>query len=232
MQKFENVDLIDTLYKIMQANTKYYQSDFEYDKKAITAAAQSKQAEDKNMVWLSRLHGTHCYYEKDVYIKNTGANTTWKHWSEHKNETPLAYAIEITHSKQDKIYGNLYQLDYAKSVETVKKNEIKADDQILHYEHGDEIMDFGKWFSAGDHKDYGKYIGLDYIPNDKEKLKTILKKVRAERQKYPVGNIETHLCKLDREQNFSIKMQLADSKSKGDNIPTKKSKTKQNEMEV
>ena len=39
MQKFENVDLIDTLRQIMQAHTQYYKQDFKYDIDAIQKAA-------------------------------------------------------------------------------------------------------------------------------------------------------------------------------------------------
>ena len=41
MQKFENVDLIDTLRQIMQAHTQYYKQDFKYDIDAIQKAAMS-----------------------------------------------------------------------------------------------------------------------------------------------------------------------------------------------
>ncbi len=33
MNKFENVDLVDSLRRIMEANTVYYQSDFNFDEK-------------------------------------------------------------------------------------------------------------------------------------------------------------------------------------------------------
>ena len=71
MQKFENVDLIDTLRQIMQAHTQYYKQDFKYDIDAIQKAAMSDNAEDRNMLWLSRTHGTHCFFEKDVLTITT-----------------------------------------------------------------------------------------------------------------------------------------------------------------
>lgn len=217
MQRFENVDIIDTLKQIMQAHTQAHQRDFEYDIKAIRAAATSDKAEDKNMLWLSRIHGTHCFYESDVFIKNTPANTTWKYWDEEKSETPLAYALEITNEQFGKIYGNLYQLDYKKCVADVKKNEIKGESQILHYEDGDVVMDFGKWFSADEHKYYGRYIGLDFVPNDAERLKDTLKSVRSERSNYPVGNIETHIDELIKSAVANRIISMTD-KEKADHI--------------
>lgn len=196
MQKFENVDLIETLRQIMQIHTEYYTDDFDYDIKAIRQAAHSDRSEDKNLLWLSRTHGTHCFYEKDVFIKDTNANITWKHWIDNKSETPIAYAVKIAYMENGTVFGNLYQLDYEQSVSQVKANAVKADNQILHYEFGDELTDFGKYFSADDHKTYGKFVGLDYVPNDEELLKSNLRSIRNERNEYPTGNIESHIDDL------------------------------------
>ena len=47
MNKFENVDVLASLQQIMQQNTAAFQSDFDIDKKILTRAAKSKNAEDK-----------------------------------------------------------------------------------------------------------------------------------------------------------------------------------------
>ena len=193
MQQFKDVDILDTLQQIMMIHTEYHQSDFNEDIKAILTAANSDKLEDKNLLWLSRVHGTHCFYESDVFIKNTFANNAWKYFSEHKSENPIAYAIRITGTEKEKVFGDIYYLDYEQSVSQVKKNAVKADDQILHYEYGNVIMDFGEWFSADEHKVYGKYVGLDYIPNNEEQLKDVLRGVRKERKEYPVVDVESHI---------------------------------------
>ena len=41
MKKFEDVDVLDFLKKIMQQNTAYYQNDFDIDKRILLRAAQS-----------------------------------------------------------------------------------------------------------------------------------------------------------------------------------------------
>jgi len=46
MNKFENVDVLASLQQIMQQNTAAFQSDFDIDKKILTRAAKSKNAED------------------------------------------------------------------------------------------------------------------------------------------------------------------------------------------
>ena len=45
MNKFENVDVLASLQQIMQQNTAAFQNDI--DKKILTQAAKSKNAEDK-----------------------------------------------------------------------------------------------------------------------------------------------------------------------------------------
>lgn len=46
MNKFENVDVLASLQQIMQQNTAAFQNDFDIDKKILTQAAKSKNAED------------------------------------------------------------------------------------------------------------------------------------------------------------------------------------------
>ena len=51
MNKFENVDVLASLQQIMQQNTAAFQSDFDIDKKILTRAAKSKNAEDNLTIW-------------------------------------------------------------------------------------------------------------------------------------------------------------------------------------
>ena len=231
MLKFENVDVLDSLEKIMKTHTESYQSDFEYDKRIIREALQSNAVEDRNLLWLSRLHGTHCLYERDVFIKDTPANITWKFWSEQKDENPLTYAVAITGAADGKVIGNLYQIDFREHIAQVQKNAVKADNQVAHYENGDVIMDFGKWFSADDHKTYGKYVGLDYLPNEPDELDSVLRDMRKDRNRYQIGDIQKHIADLESmKKKPSIKRQLA--KSEGRATPTPPAKQKTNELEV
>ena len=71
MNKFENVDVLASLQQIMQQNTAAFQNDFDIDKKILTQAAKSKNAEDKVYLWFSRPNGTHCLRERDVFLRGT-----------------------------------------------------------------------------------------------------------------------------------------------------------------
>ena len=59
MNKFENVDVLASLQQIMQQNTAAFQNDFDIDKKILTQAAKSKNAEDKVYLWFSRPNAFH-----------------------------------------------------------------------------------------------------------------------------------------------------------------------------
>ena len=78
MQKFENVDILACLDAVMKQTTGFYQSDFEIDKKIIHKAAASPNREDRLLLWLSRPSGTHCFRERNVFLKDTRPYNTCK----------------------------------------------------------------------------------------------------------------------------------------------------------
>ena len=148
MQKFENVDILACLDAVMKQNTGFYQSDFEIDKKIIHEAAASPDREDKTLLWLSRPSGTHCFRERDVFLKDTAPHNTWRFYMEQTSDRVLAYAIELTGKERGKIKGNLYELDYAKHYERVKEKELPADTVKLIYEHGEREIPAGQFFNG------------------------------------------------------------------------------------
>ena len=76
MNKFENVDIFASLDAIMRQNTGFFQSDFDIDKEIIAKAAASPNREDKTLLWFCRPSGTHCFKERDVFLKDTAAHNT------------------------------------------------------------------------------------------------------------------------------------------------------------
>ena len=120
MNKFENVDIFASLDAIMRQNTGFFQSDFDIDKEIIAKAAASPNREDKTLLWFCRPSGTHCFKERDVFLKDTAAHNTWCFYKEQTRDRVLAYAVELTGSgaheettrpcyavgaKKDLIYG-------------------------------------------------------------------------------------------------------------------------------
>ena len=230
MQRFENVDLLSALERIMKTNTEHYQSDFVYDIKTIQAAAARENPIDKTLLWLSRRNGTHCYFESDVFLKGSSANTGWKYWNTEK-ESILAYALVVKETRDGIIYGDLFSLDFNEHCKSVRKNSVKADTQVVHYENKDIPMDAGKYFTIQNESVYGKYLGTEVLPNDPEQLKTVLDNEKRKRDGFPLGDIEKHIKELESGRKPSIRKQLADNKAKTDKM-SKQQKSKNKELEV
>ena len=159
--KFENVDLFASLNAVMKQNTGFYQSDLEIDKEIIAKAAASPRKEDKTLLWFCRPSGTHCFRERDVFLKDTAPHNTWRFYMEQTSDRVLAYAIELTGTERGKIKGNLYELDYAKHYERVKEKELPADTVKLIYEHGEREEPAGQFFNGN--PDYAAWESLNAL---------------------------------------------------------------------
>ena len=196
MQKFENMDILACLDAVMKQNTGFYQSDFEIDKKIIHEAAASPDREDRLLLWLSRPSGTHCFRERDVFLKDTRPYNTWKFHGEQTRDRILAYAVELTGIENGKIKGNLYELDYPQHYERVKAKALPADTNALIYEHGRVEQPAKQWFNGNDHPQYGKFERFEVQPNDPEALRDILQEEQRSREQLSLGDFKAHIAAL------------------------------------
>ncbi len=196
MQKFENVDILACLDAVMKQNTGFYQSDFEIDKKIIHEAAASPDREDKTLLWLSRPSGTHCFRERDVFLKDTRPYNTWKFHGEQTRDRILAYAVELTGRERGKIRGNLYELDYAAHFRHVREQALPADTNALIYEYGRVEQPAKQWFNGNDHPQYGKFERFETQPNAPEALRDLLQEERRSREQLSPGDFKAHIAAL------------------------------------
>ena len=197
MQKFENVDVIAALGEIMRQNTAFYQSDFDIDKGIIQRAAASDQAVDKTLLWMSRPSGTYCFRERDVFLKGTRQHNTWRFYGEQTRDKILAYAVELTGTKDDTIRGKLYELDYQQHYKHVTEQALPADNYMLIYEHGEREQPAARPFDASPNPQLGKFERFEAIPNDPEALQSLLREERHSREQSAVpGDLETHIAVL------------------------------------
>ena len=196
MQKFENMDILACLDAVMKQNTGFYQSDFEIDKEIIHKAAASPDREDRTLLWLSRPSGTHCFRERDVFLKDTRPYNTWKFHGEQTRDRILAYAVELTGIENGKIKGNLYELDYPQHYERVKAKALPADTNALIYEYGRVEQPVKQWFNGNDHPQYGKFERFEVQPNDPEALRDILQEEKHSRDKLTPGDFKAHIAAL------------------------------------
>lgn len=168
LSKFENVDVLSSLEAIMRTNTGFFQNDFDIDKRIITKAAGQPAAEDKTLLWLSRPSGTHCFRERDVFLKNTAAHNTWRFHKEQSHDRILAYAVELTGIEDGKIKGNLYELDYTKHYERVKEQALAADTHALIYENGSREQPRIMSFTERPTHSLGSLNGLKQSPTTRK----------------------------------------------------------------
>ena len=80
--KFEDMDILDALGKIMELHTKHYKDDFNLDKELIAKLAVSEHTEDRRLLWMSRPCGTYTLRERDVYLQDSHENKIWNFYHE------------------------------------------------------------------------------------------------------------------------------------------------------
>ena len=115
--KFENIDLVDALRRIMDIHTQNYKEDFELDAGLLHSLAGSQSPEDKHLLWMSRPNGTYLLPEREVYVEDSYENKVWEFYHEQTRDPILAYAVEIKGVEGDTVKGNLIELDYAAHAE-------------------------------------------------------------------------------------------------------------------
>ena len=164
MNKFENVDVLASLQQIMQQNTAAFQSDFDIDKKILTRAAKSKNAEDRVYLWFSRPNGTHCLRERDVFLRGTREHNTFRFYHEQTKERVLAYAVVLSGMESGKVKGSIYELDYAAKAELAIQTALRTDNNRLIYEKGSRELPKEYRFEATPDREYGKFVRYGFLP--------------------------------------------------------------------
>ena len=192
MQKFENVDVIAALGEIMRQNTAFYQSDCNIDKGIIQRAAASDQA----LLWMSRPSGTYCFRERDVFLKDTRQHNTWRFYGEQTRDKILAYAVELTGTKDDIIRGNLYELDYQQHFQHVIDATLPVSVNRLFYEHGSRDIPVEQYFDGGPDRVLGNFLRYEFQPRDPAVLQEALQQEQRGRVQARPGDFKAHITAL------------------------------------
>ena len=196
MQKFENVDVIAALGKIMRQNTAFYQSDFDIDKGIIQRAAASNQAVDKTLLWMSRPSGTYCFRERDVFLKDTRQHNTWRFYGEQTRDKILAYAVELTGTKDDTIRGNLYELNYQQHFRHVIDAALPVSVNRLFYERGSRDIPAEQFFDGSPDRVLGDFLRYEFQPHDPVVLQEALQQAQHSRGRAVPGDFKAHVTAL------------------------------------
>lgn len=201
--RFENVNIIEALRKIMLHNTEHYQSDFEYDIASLQKAAEDSQG-SRHFLWLSRGCGTWCFEERDVYIRNTHAFNTWDYYN-NSSENVKVFAVEIESLQGKTVVGHVFELDYKAHIEDVRKNCLNAHAVEVVFKHPDssngyvrkfDIDEYNNaWYSIGQR--YGEIEALRYELDNEYQLQDILNRARQERVLGSVpGNLDQYIGEM------------------------------------
>ena len=196
MQKFENVDVLAALDEIMRQNTAFYQSDFDIDKGIIQRAAASDQALDKTPLWMSRPSGTYCFRERDVFLKDTRQHNTWRFYGEQTRDKILAYAVDLTGTKDGTIRGNLYELDYQQHFRHVIDAVLPVSVNRLFYERGSRDIPAEQFFDGSPDRVLGDFLHYEFQPRDPAVLQEALQQEQRGREQARPGDFKAHITAL------------------------------------
>lgn len=190
MNKFENVDVVESLRAIMKQNTAHYQNDFELDEKIMRAAVEST---DKNLLWFSRPSGTFCGAERDVFLKDTSLHNTWCFYGEQTRDKVLAYAVELSGVKQGKVMGSLYELNYPVHWRHVRDASMTPETAHVTLKDGGS---FDVPYSAIRGLDYSEIHSLKPCPANEQHFQILLNNERLLRRDLVPGDLGQHIQKL------------------------------------
>lgn len=76
------IDVLAFLAQVVEENTTGYRSDFQYDVRMLTQAAQEKDMRDRVFYWMSRPSGTWCVKEREVFLQGSGAHSIWTYYAD------------------------------------------------------------------------------------------------------------------------------------------------------
>lgn len=181
LRKFIDCNIIDVLHEIMCHHTEHYQSDFEVDKTIFEKAALSDRSEDKHLLWLSYPCGTRCINERQAYIRETYDNSSWAFHNK-TGDSVRAFAVEVMGVDGDKIWGNVYELNYYEHCNEIEKNEFESASVNVRYVDGSETeLEFSySWNNCIADKE--SILRTEYLPKDINRLNSVVETARKGRE--------------------------------------------------
>lgn len=195
MKKFLDVPVVDFLQKVVDDNTQNYCEDFELDKQIFAEVAAGGRLEGNVWLWMSRQHGTQCMSEKEVFVKNSPAYSTWNYFdNDFVGESIKAYAVEVTGVKGDVVYGNVYELDYRAHVAEVVKNAVEPLEVRKVFEDGyvDHVSPERSCYAyySGLVAEHGAIVDSLWVPLDEDELTCVLSAQKRARDKLRIGHFK------------------------------------------
>lgn len=135
-KKHTNVDIIAELQKLVDSHVDSYKEDFDIDKRIIRCAAESKEPEDKVLMWFCRPCGTHCLRENQVFIQGTRDHNTYRFYAEQTRDECIALVIVPKEVRKGKVYGDVFEVNYREQAANVAQNSVAPDHDRLTFADG------------------------------------------------------------------------------------------------
>ena len=187
-KKHTNVDIIAELQKLVDSHVDSYKEDFDIDKRIIRCAAESKEPEDKVLMWFCSPHGTHCLRENQVFIQGTRDHNTYRFYAEQTRDECIARVIVPKEVRKGKVYGDVFEVNYREQAANVAQNSVAPDHDRLTFADG-YMLDAPcrSSFDAamalvGEH---GGVKTHRTLPKDADALAEVLTKQKSRRDRLP-----------------------------------------------
>lgn len=187
-KKHTNVDIIAELQKLVDSHVDSYKEDFDIDKRIIRCAAESKEPEDKVLMWFCRPHGTQCLRENQVFIQGTRDHNTYRFYAEQTRDECIARVIVPKEVRKGKVYGDVFEVNYREQAANVAQNSVAPDHDRLTFADG-YMLDAPcrSSFDAamalvGEH---GGVKTHRTLPKDADALAEVLTKQKSRRDRLP-----------------------------------------------
>ena len=196
LQKFEDVDVLKTLKAIADQKIVHYPNDIKTDMERIPKFIATGNPEMKMLLWHVSDYGTHIIPERDTFIDDTGANSTWTNYL---RPGMLSYAVEISGMEAGIVKGNVYELDHLAHVAHVNETSLPFNLVTISYEDMHDVVVSRKEFDVDRHKlmsESGNVKNLRFHPENANEIATILEHEQNQREQTPVGNFKDHIKSL------------------------------------
>ena len=188
MKKYTDVDIVAELQKLVDSHVDSYKEDFDIDKRIIRRTAESRNPEDKTLMWFCRPHGTHCLNENQVFIQGTRDHNTFRFYAEQTYDECIARVIIPKTVKRGKVFGDVFEINYREQAANVAQNSVAPDHDRLTFADG-FVLDAPcrSSFDAamalvGEH---GGVKTHQTLPKDADALAEVLTKQKSRRDRLP-----------------------------------------------
>ena len=197
LQGFHDVDIMKSLQEIAEKNTVFYKTDFLIDKQIVKQAAESTSLDDKNLIWISKERGTHCFNERNSLIADT---PEYNKFMFYKNQDVLAFSVEIKEMQDNVIKGNIYEIDYAEQYLFRQKNCSLLKSVAVTFENGNkELFSSEEYFqnTAQLQQKYGQIKEVHYEAKQELQTKRVLETLQKQKEATQRGDIKQYIQELE-----------------------------------